>query len=110
VLKVELPGLDAQQVPGSASDESRLVCGRRAQHLPEARDMVPQRVVGGVQALVCEELAEQALPRDSAIRAQEQQSEQCALLRAAERDRGAVQSNGKRPEYPKLETDGWHLR
>ena len=62
-LEVELSRLDPQQVAARAGGETRLVTGCRAEDLAEPRDVVPQRVVGGVDALIREQLADQPLAR-----------------------------------------------
>ena len=103
VLEVELARLDAQQVTGRPRGEARLVVRRRGEHLAQPRDVVAQRVVGGVDALLREQLGDQPVARDDAVRAQQQQREQRALLRPAERKRRAVYPNRERAEDPELE-------
>ena len=103
VLEIELPGLDAQEVAGCAGDEPGLVRARGAEHLPEPRDVVAQRVVGRVHALLREELADQSFPRDDTVCAEEQQRQQRTLLRPPSRDRASADPDRQRAENPELD-------
>ena len=69
MLEVELTRTDAKEVAGSPGDEARLVGSSRGEYFAEARNLVAQRVVGRIQTLLREELADQPLARDDAIRA-----------------------------------------
>ena len=71
-LQVELARLDAQQVAGGPRNQARLVAGDRVEHLAQPRDVVAKRVVCGVDALLREELADQAVAGDGAIRAEQE--------------------------------------
>ena len=51
-LEVELARLDSKQVARRPRDETRLVDDGGAEHLAKARDVVAQRVVGRVDALI----------------------------------------------------------
>ena len=84
-LDVELVWLDPQEVSRCPGHEPRLV-SHRGQHLAQARDVVSQRVIGGVHALLREEFCDEPVARDNAVRAQEQQREERPLLRPAGRD------------------------
>ena len=108
MFEVELAGLDAKQVAGRTRDEARLTAGDWCEHLTQARDLIAQRVVGGGHALLDEELLDQPLARDNAVRAQEQEGEQRALLRPAHRNRVSVDPHREWTENPKLELGGWH--
>ena len=44
-----------------AGDESRLVGGRQGEHLPQPGDVVPERVIGGVDALLGKQLGDELL-------------------------------------------------
>ena len=66
--------------------------------------MVPQRMVGGVHALLREELGDEAVARDDAVRAQQQQREERPLLRPPGRDLRVVDPNAERSQDPELET------
>ena len=103
VLEIELSGLDAQEVAGCARDEPGLVRAGGAEHLPKPRDVVAQRVVGRVHALLREELADQAFPRDDTVRAEKQQREQRALLRPPSRDRVSADPDCQRAENLELD-------
>ena len=70
-FEVELAGLDTEQIAGRTRDEPRLAGGSRRQDLSQARDLIAERVVGGGQALLREELLDQPLARDDPVRAQE---------------------------------------
>ena len=107
-LEVELTTLDAQQVSGRACNETRLVAGRHAEHLPQPRDLVAQGVVGRVLRQLGEELADQTLARDDTIGAQEEQRQQCPLLRPPDRHEGSVHSNRKRTQDPELQAPRGH--
>ena len=60
-------------------------------------------MVGGVDALLDEQLADQPLTGDHAVRAQEEQREQRPLLRPADRHRPAIDANHERSQDPELE-------
>ena len=109
VLQIELARLDAEEIAAAAGGETRLVRRRRAQHLPEPRDVVAQGVVGRVEALLGEELVDQPLARDDPVRAQQEQRQQRALLRPAGRDRHAVHPHRERAEDPELQAARCHL-
>ena len=66
--------------------------------------MIAERVVGGVHALLGEQLADQTLTRDDAIRTQKQQGEQRPLFRPTDRKLSPVNPHGERAEDPKVET------
>ncbi len=70
--------------------------------------MVAQGVIRRVEALIDEQLADQPLARDDAVRAEEEQREQGPLLRPADRDRRAVHPYDKGAEDPELQAAG-HL-
>ena len=103
VLQVELARLDAKEVARRARDEPRLVAGRRGEHLAQARHLVSQRVVGRVHALLGEELADQPVSRDHAVRTQQEQREQRSLLRASDRHGGSVHPNDEWTQDPELQ-------
>ena len=103
VLEIELPGLDSQEVAGCARDKPGLIGARGGENLPEPRDVVAQRVVGRVHALLREELADHSLPRDDTIRAEEQQRQQRALLWPSSRDRASADPDRQRAENPELD-------
>ena len=108
LLEIKLARLDPQQVPGCASHEPGLVLRRRRERLPQSRDVVSQRVVSRVHALLCEKLRDQPVARDDAVRAKKEQREQRPLLRTADGHRGSVHPNRQRAEHPELETDTCH--
>ena len=107
-LEVELARIDTKEVARSARDEPRLVSRGGRQRLAQAQHVIAERVVGGVHALLGEQLADQTLARDDAIRAQKQQGEQRPLFRPADRDRSPVHPHRERTEDPKLETVRCH--
>ena len=102
-LDIELVGLDPQQISRRACHKPWLVRPRR-QHLPQARHVVPQRMIGGVHALLREELGNEAVARDHAVRAQQQQREERPLLRPPGRDLRIVDPDAERSQDPELET------
>ena len=108
-LEVELARLDSQQVAGWPRGETRLVAGCRAEQLAEPRDVVPQRVIGRVDALLGEELAGSAGRARRRGCAQQEQGEQRALLRAPGGDGDAVHPNRERAQDPELETSRCHV-
>lgn len=107
-LQVELPRLDPEQVAGRPRDQTGLVRRQRAQELAKPRDVVVEGVLGRVQALVGEELADQPLTRDDAIRAEQEEREQPALLRSTGVDHLSVQANRERTKDAELETRRFH--
>ena len=105
LLEVELARLDAQQVARRPGGDARRVV---VQRLAEPRDVVAEGVVGRVHALVGEELRDQSLTGDNAVRTQKQQGEEGPLLRASDRYRRAVHLDDERPENPELEARVGH--
>ena len=107
-LEVELSRLDPQQVAAPAGGETRLVTGCRAEDPAEPRDVVSQRVIGGVDALILEQLADQPLARDDAVRTEQEQGEERALLRASRGDGDAVHTHRERAQDPELQPTCCH--
>ena len=58
-LEVELTRFDAKQIPGRPRDEARLVGNGAGEQLAKARDVISQRVVGRVHALVGKQLGDE---------------------------------------------------
>lgn len=65
--------------------------------------MVAERVVGRIDALFREQLGDQPLARDDAVRAQEKERKEGALLWPADRDVDAVDTHRERAEDPEVE-------
>ena len=102
------PGSTRAGSRGARATSRGSSAARRAQHLAQPRDVVAQRVVGRVDALLGEELADQPLARDDTVRAQQQQRQQRALLRPADGDRRAVDGHRERAQDPELEAARCH--
>ena len=90
MLEIELARLDPEQVAGRPRDEPRLVRRRRASTLRSRETWLRSAWSAELDALLGEQLLDQPLARDDAVRAQQQQREQRALLRPADRDGDAV--------------------
>ncbi len=102
-LDIKLVRLDPQEISRRTCHEPWLLRPRR-QHLAQARNVVPQRMIGGVHALLREELGDEAIARDHAVRAQQQQREERPLLRPPGRDLRVVDPDAERSQDPELET------
>src|SRR5262249_46763031 len=108
MIEIELARLDPKEIAGSTGDEPRLIDRRRGERLTQPRDVVAQRVVSGIHTLLREQLLDQPRTRYDAVRAQQEQREQRALLRSPNRDQAPVHSNGERTEDPELEAARSH--
>jgi hypothetical protein len=102
-LQVQLSFLDAQQVARWASDEPLVVSERLAQ----ARDLDVEPARIGC-APVPEELGDESLTGDDAIRMQQEQRKQRPLSRPSYGDHVAVHSHLERAQDPKLDTTRSH--
>ena len=61
-------------------------------------------MVGRVHALLREQLTDEPVARDNAVRVEQQQRKECALLRPAGRDERAVHADRERPKDPELDS------
>ena len=80
--EVELGRADADQIPRLLRDDG--VAGR--EHLTQLGDVVLKRVRRAARRRCRPELVDQPVRRDDFVRAREQQREECALPRSAERE------------------------
>ena len=94
-LEIEAAGLDAGEVAGRLRDD-RVAADR----LPELRDVNLERRRGGVGRRSAPELVDQPVARDDAVRVQQQERKERALLRASECDRAPVLGSLERAENP----------
>ncbi len=78
--RVELVDTDAHEVPGRPRDEHAF-----AEHLPQLRDVALDHLHRRRRWLLAPERLAQAIDRNRLVRVEEQNREQCALLRAGER-------------------------
>ena len=107
-LEVELSGLHAEQVSGRPRDDPRLVGRRRAERLPQPRDVHLHVVHRGIRRVLAPEGVNDPLARDHSIRTQQQQREQRPLLRPGCRNGQAVHADYERPENPELQAAPRH--
>ena len=84
-IAVQLPGIDPQPVAGRLREQALL-----PQHLAQARDLVRERMARGLGRLIAPQLLEQLLARHDAVGIQQQDGEQRALPRAADREQATV--------------------
>ena len=98
--RVELVGLELEQVPAAAREQhlGALVAERPAQ--PGHRDV--DGVGRAARPRAVEQLLDQPLGADHLVRVHEQEREQRALALATERQRLAIQGSRQRPEDPEL--------
>ncbi len=101
LLEVERARLDADQVARSLRDD-RVA----AERLPQLAHVDLERRRGRVRRRAVPELVDQPIARDDPVRVQQQQREQCPLLRAAESHQLAVLRRFERAEDPKLDARG----
>ena len=96
-VEVELTRLDDEQVAGSAPQDA--TC---AQHPAQPRHVAVERLRRAPGWMLPPQPGDQPVARHRLVRAEEQHREQCALLRPAERERGAVAARLDRAEDREL--------
>jgi len=95
--RVELAVLHPCEVPRGAGDEPR-----GPEELAQPRDVALHELVRASRRLIAPQLVDETLARDRLVCVQEQNAEQSALLRSAERHSAPVVVDLERTEYPKL--------
>ena len=103
LLQVELTLLDAQQIPGRASDQSGLVAvdGER---LAQPGDLNAQQPLGGIGRLVAQQLVEKTVAGHDPVGVAQQQREQRPLPRSANRHAHTIAPHLKRPQDLEFQT------
>jgi hypothetical protein len=107
-MKVELAWLDAQQIPGWGCEETLLAAG--AEHLAEARDLHPQRMIRRPGLPIARQLLDQPVPRDDFVRAQKEKRKERSLPRTANTKRSTVDEDLERAQDAEVDTVAAHGR
>jgi len=102
-VQVQLAVLDAEHVPGRASEQPRLwvTIGER---LAQAGNLNMEHRFSRTGRLITEQFVDQLVAGYDAVGVAQQQREQGTLLRPADPHRGAVEPDLERPEDSKLQT------
>ena len=96
-MQIELLGLELERVAGRARDEYG------ADRLPQVRDVALEDGLGAAGDPLAPELVDQARGRDDVPGLQRENGQDGALLRAAKRERAAVDLHVERAENPHIE-------
>jgi hypothetical protein len=99
LAQVELPRTDLDPVAVGAGLDHRPPA---VQRLAEPRDVPLERVPRGRRRAIAPELVDQALARDHSVRVEQEDCQERALFRAADRDLAAVLDDLERAEDPEL--------